>query len=173
MKVNIPVQVGKSAFHCPVSKQSISSRPSSTKLFLHWNCNLCPVFTVWSPGCSPVTMRWWCIMWTLQVMSGMNKTDIIKWKTLRFNGLGLGSRSHFDYFLHALLLYFLPSQEGNGVFQFPSLPHITIELPFRYLPGLLQLNVRKRSGSMASPFSGTPLTVSHSSAGGGSQVKAV
>ena len=66
----------------------------------------------------------------------------------------------------------LPSQEGNGLSHFPSLPHISIELPFRYVPGFSHLKLRKRSGSMGPSLSGKPFIFIRPFAGGGSQLKA-
>lgn len=71
-----------------------------------------------------------------------------------------------------LIFHSLPSQVGNGLSHCPSLPHISTELPFRYIPGPSQLNVRKRSGSMGLSFSGKPFTITRPSVGGGLQLKA-
>lgn len=72
----------------------------------------------------------------------------------------------------SLILHGLPSQVGNGLSHCPSLPHISIELPFRYVLGPWQLNVRNRSGRMGSLLSGKPFTITCPSAGGKSQLKA-
>lgn len=68
--------------------------------------------------------------------------------------------------------WFPPSHVGNGISHWPSFPHTSSELPFRYFPGASQLNLRKRSGRMAWLFSGSPLTTTCPSSGGRSHVEA-
>ena len=74
--------------------------------------------------------------------------------------------------MDTLSRWYLPSQDGNGLFHCPSSPHISTELPLRYFPGSSQLNVIIWSGTMASSFSGKPLIVMPPTAGGGLQLKA-